>query len=114
MAINFKNIAQRETVISDIMTNRKKVDKTDGIFTIVDFDVVSNPSGEAYAVCAINDDEFINGGFVLTRIFMAILEEYEGDKASAREDFRKEGGLKVKLTRKKTKGNRDITAVEVL
>lgn len=114
MAINFKNIAQRETVISDIMTNRKKVDKTDGIFTIVDFDIVSNPSGEAYAVCAINDDEFINGGFVLTRIFTAILEEYEGDMASAREDFRNEGGLRVKLTRKKTKGNRDITAVEVL
>lgn len=114
MAINFKNIAQRETVISDIMTNRKKVDKTDGVINIEDFDLVANKDGEVYAVCAINEDEFINGGFVLTRIFTSIVEEYNGEKETAREDFRREGGLKVKLTRKKTRGNRDITAVEVL
>lgn len=114
MAINFKNIAQRETVISDIMTNRKKVDKTDGKVHIYDFDIVANSKGESYAVCAINEDEFINGGFVLSRIFTAIVEEYNGDINTARDDFRKSGGLDVKLTRKKTKGNRDITAVEVL
>lgn len=114
MAINFKNIAQRETVISDIMTNRKKVDKTDGEIHICDFDIVSNTNGEAYAVCAVNEDEFINGGFVLTRIFTAIVEEYSGNIEKAREDFRNAGGLDVKLTRKKTKGNRDITTVEVI
>lgn len=114
MAINFKNIAQRETVISDIMTNRKKVDKTDGEVHICDFDVVSNGKGEAYAVCAINENEFINGGFVLSRIFASIVEEYSGNIEKAREDFREYGGLDVKLTRKKTKGNRDITTVEVL
>lgn len=114
MAINFKNIARRETVISDIMESRNKVDKSDGIFHIEDFDIVSNTNGEAYAVCAINDREFINGGFVLTRIFTAIVDEYNGDIETAREDFRREGGLKVRLTRKKTRGNRDITTVEVL
>lgn len=114
MAINFKNIAQRETVISDIMTNRKKVNKTDGEIHICDFDIVSNTNGEAYAVCAVNEDEFINGGFVLTRIFTAIVEEYSGYIEKAREDFRNAGGLDVKLTRKKTKGNRDITTVEVI
>lgn len=114
MAINFKNIAQRETVISDIMTNRKKVDKTDGKFHISDFDLVSNQNGEVYAVCAINEDEFINGGFVLTRIFTAIVEEYEGNIERAREDFRDSAGLDVKLTRKKTRGGRDITTVEVV
>lgn len=114
MAINFKNIAQRETVISDIMTNRKKVDKTDGKLHICDFDIIANGKGEAYAVCAINEDEFINGGFVLTRIFTAIVNEYSGNIEKAREDFRDAGGLDVKLTRKKTKGNRDITTVEVL
>lgn len=114
MAINFKNIAQRETVISDIMSNRKKVDKKDGSLHISDFDIVSNEKGEVYAICAINEDEFINGGFVLTRIFTAIVEEYNGDIATAREDFRESAGLDVKLTRKKTKGGRDITTVEVL
>lgn len=114
MAINFRNIAQRETVISDVMTNRKKVDKTDGNVHICDFDIVSNKDGEVYAICAINEDEFINGGFVLTRIFTAIVEEYNGDIEQAREDFKDAGGLDVKLSRKKTKGGRDITTVEVL
>lgn len=114
MAINFKKIAQRETVISDIMSNRKKVDKTDGKVHISDFDIVANDKGEAYAVCAINKDEFINGGFVLTRIFTAIVEEFGGEIAEAREEFRNSGGLDVKLMRKKTKGGRDITTVEVL
>lgn len=114
MAINFKNIAQKETIISDIMTNRKKVDKTDGTIHISDFDIVPNSKGELYAVCAISDETFINGGFVLTRIFTAIVTEYDGNIEKAREDFRNEGGLDVKLTRKKTKGNRDITTVEVL
>lgn len=114
MAINFKNIARKETVISDIMENRRKVDKSDGVFHIADFDLVSNGNGEVYAVCAIGDDEFINGGFVLTRIFTTIVEEYHGNIEKARADYRNEGGLTVKLTRKKTRGNRDITHVEVL
>lgn len=114
MAINFKKIAERETVISDIMTNRKKVDKTNGKFHIEDFDIVSNGKGEPYVVCAINGYEFINGGFVLTRIFTAIVEEFGGYIVSAREEFRNSGGLDVKLERKKTKGGRDITIVEVL
>lgn len=114
MAINFKNIARKETVISDIMVNRRKVDKTNGVVHINDFDIVSNTNGEAYAVCAIGDEEFINGGFVLTRVFSAIVEEYHGDIETARHDFREAGGLDVKLTRKKTKGNRDITTVEVM
>lgn len=114
MAINFKNIAQRETVISDIMTNRKKVDKTDGKIHICDFDIIANGKGEAYAVCAINEDEFINGGFVLTRIFTVIVDEYSGDIEKAREDFRDAGGLDVELKRTKTRSGRSITQVTVL
>lgn len=114
MSINFKNIAKRETVISDIMENRAKVDKTDGRIHIEDFDIVSNGKGEAYAVCAINGSQFINGGFVLTKIFAAIIDECGGDKDFAREQFRSSGGLDVQLTRKKTKAGRDITTVEVL
>lgn len=114
MAINFKNIARAETVISDIMENRTKVDKTNGEIDIVDFDIVGASNGEPYAVCAINDKHFINGGHVLTRIFLAIVAEYDGKIERAREDFRESGGLRVKLERKKTKAGRDITTVEVL
>lgn len=114
MAINFKNIAQKATVLSEIMANRTKVDKQNGEYTIVDFDIVSNPKGEAYAVCAINDKEFINGGFVLTRIFTDIVAEYDGDIETARADFRESGGLRIKLEKAKTKANRDITNVTVL
>lgn len=114
MAINFKKIAQQETVISDIMTNRAKVSKTDGEVHICDFDIISSGKGEAYAICAINEDQFINGGFVLTRIFTAIVEEYHGDVARAREDFRESGGFDVRLKRKKTRDGRDITTVEVI
>lgn len=114
MAINFKNIAQKETILSDIMTDRTKVDKTDGEIHIHDFDLIANTKGEVYAVCAINERQFINGGFVLTRIFTSIVEECGGNIDYARSEFRKSGGLDVKLERKKTSSNRDITTVEVL
>lgn len=112
--IDFNKIARRETVISDIMESRVKVDKTDGEFHICDFDIVAGKEGEPYAVCALNSKEFINGGFILTRIFLAFVEDYEGHKDACREDFRKSGGINVKLTRKKTRAGRDITTVEVL
>lgn len=114
MAINFKKIAQRETVISEIMEGRQKVDKKDGIVTIVDFDIVSNKDGESYAVCAINDTEFINGGTILTNIFIAIVREFNGDVNQAREEYAQSEPLKVKLTKAKTKSGRDLTKVEVI
>lgn len=114
MSFNFKKIAQQETTISDIMQGRTKVQKSDGTVHIEDFDIVSNTKGEAYAICAINDSHFINGGFVLSRVFTAIVEEFEGDKERARYEFRESGGIDVKLTRKKTQAGHDITTVEVL
>lgn len=114
MAINFKKIAQNATVLSDLMAGREKTAKEDGIFTIEDFDIVSNPKGEAYAICAINEKQFINGGYVLTRIFTDIVAEYDGDIAAARDDYRKSELLKVRLTRGKTSAGRTITNVEIL
>ena len=114
MAINFKKIAQRETVLSEIMESRQKVEKKDGIVTIVDFDIVSNKDGEAYAVCAINDTEFINGGAILTSIFTSIVREFNGDIEQARAEYAQSEKLKVKLTKTKTKSGRDLTKVEVL
>lgn len=114
MAIDFKKIAMKETVLSEIMEGRTKVQKTDGEVHITEFDIVPDKKGVPYAVCAINDTEFINGGHVLTRIFLSIIEVFSGDKEKAREEFKASGGIRVKLTRKKTDGGHDITTVEVL
>lgn len=114
MAINFKKIAMRNTVLSTIMENRDKVEKGDGTYHIEDFDIIAGKSGEAYAICAINSTQFINGGFVLTRIFTDIVNEYGGDIERARSDFRAGGGLDVELKREKTAANRDIVTVKII
>lgn len=114
MAINFRKIATQQTILSDLMDGRTKVSKTDGTIHISDFDIVPDKKGVVYAICAINDKEFINGGHVLTKIFTSIIEVFSGDKEKAREEFRASGGLDVKLTRQKTQSGHDITTVEVL
>lgn len=114
MAINFKELAQKQTVLSSIMENRTKVSKKDGVYTIYDFDIVPGKKNDFYAVCAISDSEFINGGFVLTKIFQSIVDEYGGDIDAAREDFRCSGGLRVRLEKGETKDGNSITKVEVL
>lgn len=113
MAINFKKIAKENTVVSEIMENRTKVEKANGKYHISEFDIVASEKGP-YAVCAISDTEFINGGFVLSKIFLAIVDEYEGDINAAREDFASEGGLDVRLERTTTKSGKPLTKVEVL
>lgn len=114
MAINFKKIAKAATVLSDIMETREKVDKTDGKFHIEDFDIVHNAKGEPYAVCVISETNFINGGFVLTKIFLDIVTEFDGNVRTAREEFRTAGGLDVELKREKTKAGHDIVSVNIL
>lgn len=111
--INFKQIAKSQTIVSDIMENRNKVEKQDGTVHISDFDFVNGNRGE-YVVCAISNTEFINGGMVLTKIFKACVDAYGGDLTSAREDFRSQGGMDVKLTRARTRDGNAITRVEVL
>lgn len=113
MAFNFKNIAQNATTLSDIMNNRTKVNKTDGEYTIVDFDVVT-VKGSTYALCAINDKEYINGGTVLTRVFQDIIACFEGDIEAAREEYKESEPLKVRLTRGMTKEGKNITTVDIL
>lgn len=114
MAINFKKIAAKQTVLSDIYEGRTKVEKTDGEVKIIDFDIVPGKKGESFAVCAISDKHFINGGFVLTKIFTAIVDEYDGDLTEARKDFKESGGIRVKLEKSSTNGGNTITKVEVI
>ena len=115
MALNFKKIAKSATVLSDLMEHRTKVSKKDGIYHITDFDIVPSPKGGTYAICAISDTEFINGGFVLTKIFNEFVDMNDGDITATREEFKKSGGIRVKLEKTLTNdGTKNLTKVEVL
>lgn len=115
MAINFKKIAQKQTTISDLMNGRTKVNKPlSGVVHISEFDIVTDKKGQPYAICAVSDKEFINGGMVLTRIFSAIVEECGGDLDRARKDFAESEGLDVKLTKEQTSTGRTVVKVEVI
>ena len=113
MSVNFKKIASQETVLSEIMEGRTKVQKEDGVITIVDFDMVADPKGEAYAVIAINDTEFINGGHVLTRIVTAFVEACGGIE-QAREEYAKSEPIRCQLEKTKTQSGRTLTKVTIL
>lgn len=122
MAINFREIAVRETCLSDIMNGREKVDKKDGVYHVYDFDIIdiggTNPKTklprEPYAIVAISDKEFINGGAVLTKIIKAIVDECGGDIEFARAEFRNSGGFDIKLTKGNTANGNNITMVDIL
>lgn len=113
MAINFRKIAEDATILSDLMSGREKVAKTDGIVTLRDFDLVPDKNGEVYAIFAISDTEFINGGAVLTKIAIEWVNAC-GDIATAREELRKTEGVTVKLKADRTKDGKNLTKVEVL
>lgn len=113
MSINFKKIAAQETVLSEIMEGRTKIQKEDGEITVVDFDLVPDPKGEVYAVVAINDTQFINGGHVLTRIVTAFVEAC-GSIEAAREEYAKGEPIRCKLEKTKTQSGRTLTKVTIL
>lgn len=106
----FAKLAQSSITLSDIMNGRVKVDKVDGEYHITDFDLVAGDSGP-YAVCAVSDTEYINGGAILTKIFVDIVKEYSGDIDAARDAFSADGGITVKLARGTTKQGRSIVRV---
>ena len=104
------------------MNGRNKVDKTDGVYNLLDFDIVTlngiDPkTGRPkvpYAIFAISDTEFINGGEILTKVAKAFVDNMGGDIEAAREAFRNSGGMKVKLKKGLTASGNNITKVEVL
>lgn len=113
MAINFKKIATQQVTLSDIMQNRTKLANKVGRFHISDFDIVPGSKG-VYAICAVSDTEFINGGYILTKIFQAAIAECGGDIDTCRDEFRKSGGLDIETCMKVTKAGNSIMEVKVL
>ena len=120
---DFRELAKRETSLSDVMTDRTKVtcdeliEKYPDGFTINAFDYVqSKKSHGKYPVFNIEDDPtiFCNAGTILTRIFDEFVEACDGDIAQASNELRRQGGLTVKLGHGQTKTGDELITVEVL
>lgn len=118
---NFKAAALKSTTLSELMNDRVKV-STDEIInqhpngvTIEQFDSVS--AGDAqYYIATIKEDPqvYINCGTVLSKVFDAFVAGFDGDIAGASAELKNAGGIKVKLTKSRTRGGNTITTVTVL
>lgn len=121
--MDFRDLAKRQTTLSDVMLNREKVKTTDLIndypdgVTIIAFDyVTSKKSKTPYPVFNIAEDPtiFCNGSTILDRIFSSFVKQYDGDVKAASDELRRQGGLKVKLGHGTTKAGDELVTVEVL
>ena len=120
---DFRELAKKETSLSDVMTDRTKVTSDDLIeaypdgFNIIAFDYVqSKKSKGKYPVFNIEEDPtiFCNASTILTRIFDEFVSECDGDVDLASNELRRQGGLSVKLGRGRTKAGDELITVEVI
>lgn len=126
--MDFKKIALDATTMSELMNGRDKMDTEELIKKYpngVTIDFIDNVNmqqedGEENVWIFVTEEQpnkFTFAGFVLTKIFNNILDEFEGDYAEMIEIYNsalKEDKLRVKLERAKTKSKREITKVTVL
>lgn len=126
--MDFKKIALDATTMSELMSERDKMDTEelikkypDGItIDFIDNVNMQQEDGEENVWIFVTEEQpnkFTFAGFVLAKIFNNILAEFEGDYAGMIETYNstlKEDKLRVKLERAKTKSKREITKVTVL
>lgn len=125
MAINIKNIAKKEITISELMEGREKIETRDiikyypnGIHINKCERVTTEKDGkpETFYIYLFDEEpeRFAFSGYILNKIFNAILEACEGDFSQMNEELA-EQKLTVKLSESKTKSNKQpITLVEVV
>lgn len=117
---DFKKVALDSVSGSFIYKDREKIEKDlliatypDGV-TITGADLVSGENGiYAVATFAENPKQYFNGGKALTDIVKEWADGYE-DCETMSADLQQSGGVKVKLTKTKTKSGHDFTAVSVV
>lgn len=131
MSINFKKVAQENTLLSAIMVGRDKLETEEVLdkeLTIVQFDfapkfdktgnpVVDEKTGEAdtFGVVVFKEmpEKYYCVGAVFTKVCRAWAAPFESVQ-DASEALTAEGGVKVKFTSSKTKKGNNLTAVEIL
>ena len=122
MAFNFKQAAQKATTLSDLMTDKNKldteylIDKYPDGFTVTAFDIVSTDAETTFPVLAIKEepDSFYCGGAVLMKIVLSFVEAFHGDIDAASNELGRSGGLKIRLEDSKTKKGNSLTRVYIV
>lgn len=118
--MSLRQIAQDLTSLSPLMEGREKIKTSDLIkkfpdgFEVSEVDIVQQDSDTRYAVIVPKEDPsiFYTGGLVLTKIVDAWLQACP-DKADLYKELDKEK-IRLKLKQERTRGNNNITTVEVV
>lgn len=119
--VDFKKIAEVNTSSSPIMRGREKIGTDEVIakypngITLTGFDIIPNENG-GYAIFTFAEEpgKFLNGGSILTKIAFEWADGFDNNVADASTALAQSGGVRVRLSRRKTKKGNTITAVEVL
>lgn len=119
--INFKQVAEQATTLSELMAGREKkttdymIKEFPNGFTILEFDMITIKEN-MFPVVTIAEDSniFYYGGTVLSKICEGWVKLYEGDITQASEDLKKSGGIKIKLSYGKTKTNQNLTQITII
>lgn len=132
MAINFKKVAQENTVACKLMLGREKLDTDEvvgKVCTVVGFDfapkfdtdgapVIDPSTGEVdkFGVIILDEfpDKYYNVGTVFTKVCKAWAAEYEDDAEAASHDLAEQGGVQVKFVRAKTKAGKQLINVVIM
>lgn len=112
--------AQKAQGTMGLMNGREKIATEDLLakypngITITSFDILNGQNGE-HMICTFAEDtsRFYNGGKILTDMAKAWVEDYQSVE-EANKDFMTCGGVKVKLSKGRTKKGNTIIEIEVL
>lgn len=123
---DYKKIAQKSVTLAAIMEGREKVETEELInnypngFEIDEIEYVILQKGEGkvdefWAFHIKGTNNFAFSGLVLGKIFNDFLAEFEGDYDALYEDFKKSGGIRVKLASSVSKSTkRPVTTVQII
>ena len=122
MAINFKEIAQKELTLSPLVAGKTQI-KTDDLIgqevTITEFDfatITDKGVEKTYPVMLLKEypERYYNGGALLLKLAIAWASACDGDVEAASQELKNEGGVKVRFRSTRTKAGNNLTSVDVL
>lgn len=116
----FLQAAQDALSGSKVMQGRTKISTEDIIkkypdgVTVTEFDMIVKSDGACYPVMAFKEDpdKYFNGGSLANKIAQDWIKMYDGDISTASDELKASGGVKFKLSNKKTRTGKTITAFD--
>lgn len=114
----FLKIAQRATTISPLMDGREKLGNAEIIaagepVTINAFDLTNGSDGDMFGIYTVAEypEHFLFAGKILTEIFKAWADAFEGDIEMASKMLWEAGGVRMVLEQRPTKDNKRTVTV---